>query len=229
MTVCETVQVSREATGRYGGVDAAQRRAGRRARLLEAALELLGTEGWQAATVRAICAGARLTPRYFYESFADRDELLLALFDEIAQEGAAAVPDAVSRAPGDARAKAHAAITAFVGLVTDDPRKARVLFVEATGSAPLVSRRLETLRMFARLVASQAREFYDMSAVADPLVEESALMLAGGFAEILLGWLDGVLHVTREQLIDDCTDLFVTTGEGAVRLVQARAAAASER
>jgi AcrR family transcriptional regulator len=219
MAICETVQVTREVTGRYGGVDAADRQAERRARLLGAALELLGTEGWQAATVRAICAGAKLTPRYFYESFTDRDQLLIALFDEIAQEAAAAVLDAVSGAPAEARAKAHAAISAFVELVTDDPRKARVLFVEAMGSEPLARRRFETLRMFAQLVGAQARDFYGMDDVADPFVEESALMLVGGLAEILLAWLDGIIHVTREQLIEDCTALFVTTGEGAVRLV----------
>jgi AcrR family transcriptional regulator len=221
--------VAKEVTGRYGGVDAVARRAERRTRLLAAALELLGNDGWQAATVRAICAEAKLTPRYFYESFPDRDALLLELFDEVAQEGAAVVLEAVSGAPSEARAKAHAAIGAFVGLLTDDPRKARVLFVEATGSEPLTHRRFETLRMFAQLVAAQAREFYGMSTLADPLVEESALMLVGGLAEILLAWLDGILHVTREQLIEDCSDLFVTTGEGAVRLVRARAQAVSER
>jgi AcrR family transcriptional regulator len=222
MAICETVQVAREVTGRYGGVDAVDRRAERRGRLLGAALELLGTEGWHAVTVRAVCAGAKLTPRYFYESFVDRDELLVALFDQVAQEGAAAVLDAVSHAPAESRAKAHAAISAFVELVTDDPRKARVLFVEAMGSEPLTRRRFETLRMFAQLLAAQARDFYGMDDVADPFVEESALMLVGGLAEILLGWLDGIIHVTREQLIEDCTALFVTTGEGAVRLVQGR-------
>jgi hypothetical protein len=48
-------------------------------------------------------------------------------------------------------------------------------------------------------------------------------MLVGGLAETLLAWLDGTLEVTREQLIDDCTDLFAATGEASVRLVRARA------
>jgi hypothetical protein len=62
-----------------------------------------------------------------------------------------------------------------------------------------------------------------MPAASDPLIETTALMLAGGLAETLLGWLDGTLKVTREQLIEDCTDLFVATGEGAVRIVRERA------
>jgi AcrR family transcriptional regulator len=215
--------VTTRASGVYGGIGAEERRATRRGRLLEASLDLIGTDGWQAATVRAICARARLTPRYFYESFPDRDALLLALFDEIAHEGAAAVLAAVASAPDDARAKARAAIGAFVELVSDDPRKARVLFVEAIGSEALARRRLDALRMFAELVAGQAREFYGADDVADPLVEMTALMLAGGLSEILLAWLDGTLVVEREQLIDTCADLFGALGQSAVELVARRA------
>lgn len=206
----------------YGGVAADERRSTRRAALLEAALELLGSDGWQAATVRAICAQARLTPRYFYESFADREELLVALFDEIAQQAASAVVAAVVAAPDHARGKARAAIGAFVELVTDDPRKARVLFVEATGSEALTHRRFQMLRMFARLVSEQGRQFYGVRGPGDPIVQTSALMLVGGLAETLLAWLDGSLEVPREQLIEDCTDLFVLVGDGTFRLVRDR-------
>ncbi len=174
--------------------------------------------------MRAICARAQLTPRYFYESFGDRDELLLAVFDRIAEEAAAAVLEAVRHAPDDARMKARAAIGAFVTLVSDDRRKARVLFVEAMGSESLARRRFETLRMFSQLVAAQAREFYGMREATDPLVQMSALMVVGGLAETLLAWLDGTLSVSREQLIEDCTDLFVATGQGAVEVVRARSA-----
>jgi AcrR family transcriptional regulator len=208
----------------YGGVAAEERRSIRRAALLEAALDLLGSEGWQATTVRAICARARLTPRYFYEGFADLEALLVELFDEVAKEAASAVLGAVIAASDDARGKARAAIGAFVELVTDDPRKARVLFVEATGPEALTRRRFQTLRLFARLVSEQGRTFYRVRGAGDPIVETSALMLVGGLAETLLAWLDGSLQVTREQLIEDCTDLFVMVGDGAFRLVQQRSA-----
>jgi AcrR family transcriptional regulator len=195
--------------------------AARRSRLLEAALELLGTEGWQATTVRAICAKAKLTPRYFYESFADLDELLLALFDQLVADAAARVLEAVDGAEHDARAKARAAIGAFVELVTDDPRKARVLFMEAAGSEPLALRRFETVRMFAALVAQQGREFYGIDG--GTRVDTTALMLVGGLAETLLAWLGGALRATREQLIDDCTELFVVMGEGASGMLRPHA------
>jgi AcrR family transcriptional regulator len=207
----------------YGGVGAAERQSARRERLIAAALDLLGTEGWHAATVRAVCARAKLTPRYFYESFADLDSLLLAVFDGVAQELAGAVLAAVTPPPGDARATAGAAIGAGIDHVTADPRRARILFAEALGSDALARRRVTTLRGFATLVASQGRAFYGVADSADPLVDTTALMLVGGLAETFMAWLDGTLQVTREQLIDDCADLFVATGEAAVALMRARA------
>jgi AcrR family transcriptional regulator len=213
---------NRAATGRYGGVDADERIAARRGALIEAGLELLGTHGWPATTVRAVCAQASLTPRYFYESFKDLDALLLAVFDEIAGAAATTVLAAVTEAPDEVRAKAHAAIAAFVEFVTDDPRRARVLFIEAMGAESLARRRFATVRMFAGLVAQQARSFYRLSDDPDPLVELTALTLAGGLAESLLAWLDGTLTLTREQLIEHSTDLFVATGEAAVELARGR-------
>ncbi len=206
----------------YGGVAATERSAARRQRLLEAGLDLLGTEGSDGTTVRAVCKRAGLTARYFYESFADLDELLLAVFDDLAAESAAAVLAASLAAPDDARAKAHAAIGAFVALITEDPRKARVLFLEAIGSPALARRRFETLHGFARLVAAQGRDFYGVQDATDSLIDVTAFMLVGGLTEAFMAWLDGTLHTTRERLIDDCTDLFVATGQTAVRLAGAR-------
>lgn len=208
--------------GVYGGLAAEERREVRRQQLLDAALELLGTDGWQAATVRAICARARLTPRYFYESFPDREALLLAVFDQVAAEAAGVILAAVGAAPADARAKARAAIGAFVELIGEDRRKARVLFIEAMGSEVLTRRRFETLRLFAGLVAGQGREFYGLAAGHEDLVQMSSLMLVGGLAETLLAWLDGTLAVSREQLVADAADLFVATGEAAVALARGR-------
>jgi AcrR family transcriptional regulator len=216
--------VARASSGLYGGVGAAERQAGRRARLLEAGLDLLGTEGWNATTVRGVCARAKLTPRYFYESFADLDALLLAVFEEITDEIAREILVAVTPPPGDARASARAAIGAGVYVVTDDPRKGRVLFVEALGSEALAQRRRTALRGFAALVAAQARAFYGVPNATDRLTEVSSLMLVGGLAEAFAAWLDGGVEATREQLIDDCADLFVATGDAAVRLVGIRAA-----
>ncbi|MQA12822.1 MAG: TetR family transcriptional regulator [Pseudonocardiaceae bacterium] len=56
----------------YGGRSAQQRRSDRRARLLVAALDLIGTQGYAAATVEALCGAARVSTRTFYEEFGGR-------------------------------------------------------------------------------------------------------------------------------------------------------------
>jgi AcrR family transcriptional regulator len=214
--------VSTAPSGVYRGVPAEARRAERRERLLDAGLDLLGTEGWQATTVRGVCRRARLTARYFYESFSDLDELLVAVFDRMMDELAAQVLAAIDAAPDDAYATSHAAIETGIRYLTDDPRRARLGFVEALSSEPLMRRRLDAMRMFAGLLAGQAHSFYDTPPEAEPLVQVTATMLVGGIAELLITWLDGALSVSRDQLIDDITELVVATGDSASDLARRR-------
>jgi len=51
-------------------------------RIVEAAYELLGTAGLEGLTIRAVLEKTRLSRRAFYERFADKDELVLAVFEE---------------------------------------------------------------------------------------------------------------------------------------------------
>ena len=206
----------------YGGVSADERRARRRALLLEAGLELLGTQGYATTTMTAVCARAKLTERYFYESFADLEALLVAVFDRVASQAAEVVLAAVEDSPRDARARTRAAIGAFVELMTDDPRKGRVAFVEAMGSESLMRRRYETIRAFAALLGEQARDFYGPPPESDRMVELTSFVLVGGLAETLIAWLGGELEASRDELIEDTTDLFVATGDAAVRISASR-------
>lgn len=199
----------------YAGRSAEERRERRQAALLEAALELVGQGGWPALTVRGVCQRSRLTARYFYESFADREALLLALFDRVAAEAVGRVLEALPRAGVSAECKARAAIGAFVALIAEDPRRGRVLFEVAPESAPLAGRRLNILAAFAELIAGQARDFYGVPSGEEALIATTARMLAGGLAQTLMAWLNGSLAVTREQLIEDTALLFVAAGEAA--------------
>ena len=199
------------ATRPYGGVSADDRRAERRARLIEAGLELLGERGWAGTTVRGVCAEAGLSERYFYESFGDRDRLLVAIFDRVATEAAGAIVAAVEAAPHDADAKARAAIDAFVRLLAEDPRRARAILVESLGNEALQERRAEAFRSFAALISEKARSFFGADAVAEVDAELTSVALVGGLAELVIRWLDGSLAVSRERLVDHCAKLFVAS------------------
>ncbi len=215
--------MARTATGLYGGQTAEDRRAERRRRLMDAAVELMGTGGWSNTTVRGVCTEAKLTPRFFYESFADLDALAVAVFDEIIAGATAQIVAAMAGAPEGLEPQMRAALDAFVRELTDDPRRARICFAEALGSEPLARRRLEVMRGYGQMFAAAARGVFHPPPEADPFVELTAAIFAGGMAELLITWTQGGLSHTREELVDDCVALFVACGETAARVAATRA------
>ncbi|WP_330183236.1 TetR/AcrR family transcriptional regulator [Nocardia sp. NBC_01503] len=198
----------------YGGISAAERRAQRRTALLDAALDILGSQGLDKLTVSALCAGAGLNERYYYENFDSRDAVLSALFDTVSEELATAVITAVQTAPDTPRAKAHAAITAGIELLTDDPRKAHVALIVSSATPELRTRTVHTTRAFANLVAAEGIDFYGLTEVdPDPVISFRATYLVGGLVQTLTAWRQGDLPLTRAELIDHTTDVFVLLGE----------------
>jgi AcrR family transcriptional regulator len=201
----------------YRGLGADERRAERRARLLASGLELLGSRGWQATTVTAVCEHARLTPRYFYESFADRDELLVAIFDAIIEEVAEAVLRALPSAPADMGEVLRAHIEAWVTVARDDRRKARVAFVEALGSEALMRRRLDATRQLAGLLTEQARAVYGVPPRGAASLDVAGLVAAGGLIETMIERVEGELERDSEQLVAQFTEVCAASFEAAAR------------
>ncbi|WP_439638518.1 TetR/AcrR family transcriptional regulator [Nevskia sp.] len=128
------------AVSRLKGMPMAARVAQRRALLLEAALVAFGTRGYHAVTVREICTGARLTERYFYESFKSLEALFSALYlmlneqlkgATLAALMAAQIKTAASPDRERIDALAGAGLRVLLEFIRDDPRRARVMLIDA--------------------------------------------------------------------------------------------------
>ncbi len=213
---------TRRAPSRWAGLAPEDRRAGRRELLLDVAFELLGTEGWSGTTVRAVCQGARLNPRYFYESFEDLDALLVAVYDRLVAQLGEEVLVAVAAAGDDARAQTRAAIDRIVGFVDDDRRRGRVLYVEALGNEALNRRRIETAHQLVSVVELAGAERHGPLPEGEHIGRLGAAVLVGGAGELVVAWLDGRIDVSREQLVDDATEVFLAIGEAAARIASRR-------
>lgn len=191
----------------WRGASADDRRAERRARLIEAGLELIGTSGWPSATVRAVSRQAGLTARYLYEAFPVREDLLVAVFEQVRDETMRAIVEAFLAAPPDARSRARAAIAAGLGVLTEDPRKGRVLLLEAQSDPRLQEQRQLATIAAADMLVGIAHEHFD-AARRDPTdVQLCALSIVGAETELVTAYLAGRLEVTRERLIDHITEL----------------------
>jgi len=199
--------------GRWAGVAPDDRRAERRALLLEAALELLGTEGFAGTTVRAVCQTAGLNPRYFYESFDDLDALVIGLYDHLLDELREAAAEAVAVAGGTPEDAVRATVESIVRFVDEDRRRGRVLYHEALGNEALNRHRIERGFAIADLLAADRP---------DRVHQVSAALVVGGFSELLMGWLDGRITVSRKRLVDDTSALFLAIGAAADRIATER-------
>ncbi|WP_110181188.1 TetR family transcriptional regulator [Nocardioides solisilvae] len=196
----------------YRGRSASERAAARRVRLVAATVEVLARAGESGTTMTAICAEAGLTERYFYESFAHRDEALVAALDAVATEiteVALAALDALDadRPGAHPEAQVRAAVAAVVDLVADSPTKGRVATVESTANAALRARRHQLLAGFAELVGDQGQRIFGDGAWPPERARLHGLHFAAGFAEVLASWLTGELELGRHDLVDLGSDL----------------------
>jgi AcrR family transcriptional regulator len=205
----------------YAGRSAQERKDARRRALLDAGLELIGTQGWTQASVRGVYQLAGVSPRFFYESFASLDELAVAVYDEIVSEATKDVIAAVSAAGVDRHDQAEAAIRAVVDGLREDPRRARVVFVEALGSEALAQRRRQTLRELSGVIEALGEASYQVLPP-DPLTKVTSALLAGGIFELLVAWTDGSIEVSERQLIGDAAALVVGLGDAAAAIGAAR-------
>ena len=189
---------------------------------MDATFQLLGTEGWSGTSVRAVCQGARLNPRYFYENFADLDALVIAVYDRVVEELAAVVLAALRSAAPDPAAQLRATLGATVGFVDDDRRRARVLYVEALGNEALNRRRIDTGHAVATFVQDFSRDRHGPPPEGEHVGALAASILVGGLSELIVAWIEGRVESSREQLIDDATILFLALGEAAARIATTR-------
>ena len=197
----------------WRGVSAEKRTVERRERLLEAGLELFATKGYANSSVREVCREAGLTERYFYESFADREDLLKALADQIVQDFLAAVVPVLPMLESDLPAAAQKGAAAFVASLADDPRRARILLVESVGVSPgaedhrraVFAQLVGFLREAAALAfGGWVRESTDFELVARAVI--------GGAQELLVAYVRGELRIGREELVASLGQLFVGAG-----------------
>lgn len=185
---------------RWAGVPLTDRRAERRALLVDAAFRLFGDGGETAMSVRSVCRECGLNTRYFYESFADTDDLLGAVYDQVSAALAADVDAAVTGAGDSPRARTRAGIAAVLGFSSADPRRGRVLFTDARANPVLAARRAVTQDLLREAVLSEGGRLNPGS---DPVAAQvGAAMYTGAMAELAQQWLGGNLGDDLEVVVD---------------------------
>jgi AcrR family transcriptional regulator len=191
------------------GKTLAERRQERREALLDAALDLFGTKGYSNTTIEEICRSAYVSTRNFYEEFANREAVLIALGQRIAQQALGVLMSVEVPAGPDLRGRrTRARIQALVELLLRDPRVARLVFVESLGVSPEQEmRRRETHRAIARWLADFTIEEAMVQGRDHRRQELQALAVVGACNELLSDWVLSEERSSIEELVELLVDV----------------------
>lgn len=195
--------VSRLASGRsYAGKSAEERRSERSQALLDAARELWREHGWSGVTMRAVCSRARLTDRYFYQNFADRDALLVAVAEQERDATLGLLLEAITPHVDDSPfEQLRAALTAVVGHIANDPVSAQILFGGHASNAVLGKFRRDTIQVVVDVFVELARPYLLPTAREDEF-RVNLLLGIGGFVEAVSAWRAGIIEVDVDELVE---------------------------
>ena len=130
----------------------------RQRQLLDAALEVLATDGFEAVTVEAVARRAGVTRPVVYDQFGDLDGLLLALVDREERVALGPLLEIVGDEPGDTDPDEFLVqgVRAFLRAVREEPRTWRVVLMPPDGGSPdLRARVVRSRRMITDRVSEQ--------------------------------------------------------------------------
>ena len=169
----------------YRGSSGDDRRTERRSQLIDAAIRVYGEIGYANASVRKVCNAAGLTERYFYESFANSDDLLAAAFDRIVERLYVAVAAPTIAAEGAGGDPLEAKLTAYFEALRANPASTRVFLIEI----PAMGGEIDTLFGAA------------MDRFGEVLLQSSVIPSRGDQGRLLVrGVCGGLLHIARQWI-----------------------------
>ncbi len=199
-------------------MDASDRQARRRAQLIDAGFELMGRDGAKSVTMRGVSREAGLTERYFYESFAGREQLLIAVLDATVERARDVLLSAVEQAPAQRLDAVRHLVSVFTEFVTSDPRLGRVLFIESLAAPELAERGMELVEEFTLTIAALMRSTELGGERSDEQdVRLNALAIFGSLAQLYQAWLGERIAVSRERFVEHVSQVIESVGRAASR------------
>ncbi len=108
---------------------------------MRAALELFGTQGYSATSIEQLCSAASISTRSFYEEMSSREQLLIALADDIIGRAVAAALAEIEAADELPIAERIArGVRVYLQITCRTPASARVCYIEVVGVSDAVER-----------------------------------------------------------------------------------------
>src|SRR3954468_9849493 len=161
------------------------RREVQRQRLFEAAATVFARSGYAEASAESISREAGMSKATFYEHFANKEECILALFDEGARTVLGAMGEATAAAGPDPTARMRAGIATFLEQLASHPNESQTLLIEIIGAGPRAAERRDAiLQGFADALYEEARNAAGRGATNGFASREDAFAVIAAGAEL---------------------------------------------
>jgi AcrR family transcriptional regulator len=157
-----------------------------RDRLFAAAAVVFAKVGYADASAEAISREAGMSKATFYEHFANKEDCIVALFDESARGIARDMREIAARDYRDQAERLHAGVTAFVGALTRRPALAQTVLVETVGAGPrTMERRDAVLQSYADWLYADAAANADRYRSGTYVSPDDAFAVIGAIFELV--------------------------------------------
>ncbi|QBS41758.1 TetR/AcrR family transcriptional regulator [Nocardia sp. CS682] len=200
----------------YGGLSREQRVAQRQTRLIDAALELFGTQGYAATSIERLCAEANVSTRSFYEDMGSREALLIALVNRITSHAVERALEALAETVGEPLStRVVQGFGAYLAVTCQDHRSARVCYVEVVGvSAAVEEWRREQRRLLSALIISEAERAVERGETKPRRFDLFALAVIGAVNSLAQELVQSTLPGAEIGLDEICEEIayFVNSG-----------------
>lgn len=164
--------------------DPKELRATRRARLLQAMMELVAKRGYAATTVPEVVARARVSRNAFYEFFEDKETCFLALCDEQSVDLLKVAMSYIS--PEDWLTSLRCGLRAYLRWWEERPEFSRTYFLEMpTVGARAVAQRRRAYKPFDKMWAMLAAWVRRLNLEIKPVPKRVPRMLTIAITEII--------------------------------------------
>ncbi|MFI6167383.1 TetR/AcrR family transcriptional regulator [Nocardia sp. NPDC051052] len=200
----------------YGGLSREQRVAQRQTRLIDAALELFGTQGYGATSIERLCAVANVSTRSFYEDMGSREALLIALANRTTSRAVERALQILAKNENDPLStRVVEGFRAYLSVTCADHRSARVCYVEVVGVSQAVEEwRRDQRRLLSALLVSEAERGVERGEVKPRRFDLFALAVIGAVNSLAQELVHSTLPDSVLSVDEICEEIafFVNSG-----------------
>ncbi|RKG30707.1 TetR/AcrR family transcriptional regulator [Acinetobacter tianfuensis] len=195
----------------FKGLSLTERKQQRREKLIEAGIEAYGTHGFFSVTVKDICNEAKLTERYFYESFKKSENLFQTIFLQLIDQLQQNVMQAIMQASADPKKMIEAGLNALLTTLKNNPRMARIIYVDAMLVQELHNQATihETMSRFDRMIQAFVMLMMPHINRSESEISFVSTGLNGYVTQIAIRWVMSGFKQSKEEVLSSCSIVFL--------------------